>query len=55
MVFVLLYTPCAATVGVILQESRSYKFTSLAVGYQLLIAWIVSFAVYQMGSLLGLS
>lgn len=54
MVFVLLYVPCIASVAVFLRESNSKKWTFLFVLYTLSIAWIASFAVYQLGSLLGL-
>ena len=47
MTFCLLYTPCAATIGVMRRELNSRKWTALAVGYQILIAWIVSGLVYQ--------
>ena len=52
MVFCLLYIPCAATIGVIHRESRSWKWTLFSVCFQLVMAWVVSFAIYQVGSLL---
>lgn len=47
MVFTLLYTPCLSTVAVIRSESKRLGFTLLSVGWSLLLAWLVSFAVYQ--------
>jgi len=51
MVFCLLYTPCAATIGVIYRELRSAKWTVFAVLFQLSVAWLVSTLVFQIGSL----
>ncbi len=53
MLFVLIYTPCLSTVAVLKQESRSWRFTALAVGWPLLLAWLVSFAFYQGARWLG--
>jgi ferrous iron transport protein B len=47
MLFVLLYTPCLSTVAVLRQESRSWRFTALAVAWPLAVAWLASFAFYQ--------
>jgi ferrous iron transport protein B len=47
MVFTLLYTPCLSTVAVIRSESKRLGFTLLSVGWSLLLAWLVSFAMYQ--------
>ncbi|HWT76013.1 MAG TPA: ferrous iron transport protein B [Mobilitalea sp.] len=51
MVFSLLYTPCAATIGVIQREMRSTKWTLFVIIFQLGIALLVSTLVYQIGSL----
>ena len=51
MVFVLLYIPCIATVAVIKRETDSWKWTFFSIAFQLLTAWIVSFIIYQIGSL----
>ena len=53
MVFVLLYTPCVAVIGVVRRETNSLKWTIFSVCYQFAIAWIVAMLVYQVGSLLG--
>lgn len=49
MVFCLLYIPCAATLATIHRESGSVKWTGLVALFQLATAWIVTFAVYQIG------
>jgi len=53
MVFVLLYIPCIATLGVIKKETNSWKWMLFAAGYLMVVAWIMSFIVYQGGLLLG--
>lgn len=55
MVFILLYIPCLATVGVIKKETASWKWTFFAMGYSLVLAYIVSMVVFQGGRLLGWS
>ena len=51
MLFVLIYFPCIATIAAIKQESGSWKWALFAAVYTTVLAWIVSFAVYQIGSL----
>jgi len=51
MVFVLLYTPCVAVIGVIKRETNSWKWTTFSVVYQLIVAWFMSMLVFQVGSL----
>jgi len=51
MVFVLLYTPCIAVIGVVKRETNSYKWTVFSGAYQLFVAWFVAMIVYQIGSL----
>ena len=52
MTFCLLYTPCAATIGVIKRELKSTKWTVFAVVFQIVVAWFVSFIVYQVASII---
>ncbi len=52
MIFVLLYIPCIATIATIKNETKSWKWTAVSVAMQLGIAWITSFIVYQVGSLI---
>ncbi len=49
MVFVLIYFPCIATLAAIRQESGSWKWGLFAAVYTTLLAWIVTFALYQIG------
>ena len=51
MMFVLLYFPCIATIAAIKNETGSWRWAVFAAGYTTLVAWIVSAAVYQIGSL----
>ncbi|MCK5763771.1 MAG: ferrous iron transporter B, partial [Clostridiales bacterium] len=52
LVFILLYTPCVATIGVIKRETNSWKWTGFSVAYQFVIALVLSTLIYQIGSLL---
>ncbi len=52
MVFVLLYTPCMATLAAMHREFRSLRWTLGAVLWQLGFAWTAAFVVYQSGRLL---
>jgi len=49
MLFCLLYIPCAATIMTIKKESGSWKWTGVCVAFQLGVAWLASFVVYQLG------
>ena len=51
MLFVLIYFPCIAAIAAIKQESGSWKWTLFAACYTTGLAWLVSFAVYQIGGL----
>ncbi len=53
MVFVLLYTPCVAAVSAIHKELKSPKWTAIAIGYQLVLAWFMSALVFQVGTLVS--
>lgn len=50
MLFCLLYVPCVATVATVKKESGSWKFTGKMIVFQLLLAWVVTTIVYQIGS-----
>jgi len=52
MVFCLLYVPCTATIATIHRELRSWKTTFGILLFQLLTAWIISFAIYHIALLL---
>lgn len=51
LVFVLLYTPCISVLGAMKKEYGT-KFTIFSSSYQLLLAWIVSFIIYNIANLL---
>ena len=51
MVFILLYFPCVATLAAIRQEAGGWKWATFAAAYTTVLAWIMSFAVYQIGGL----
>ncbi|MGG3522191.1 ferrous iron transport protein B [Bacillus pseudomycoides] len=53
MFFILLYVPCLATVAVIRRETGSVKWTIFSVVYPLIVAYVLTFVIYQVGSLLG--
>ena len=51
MLFVLIYFPCVATLAAIKQESGSWKWAIFAACYTTALAWIIAFAVKQIGNL----
>lgn len=52
LVFTLLYIPCIGTLGAIKRETNSLKWVAFAVIYQLIIAWTMSFIIYNIGQFL---
>ena len=50
MVFCLLYVPCLATLATVKRETGSWKWTGVMVCMQLLVAWVMAFLVFQIGS-----
>jgi len=53
MFFILIYFPCVAVIVAIKNESGKWKWSLFLAAYTTLLAWLVSFLVYQGGSLLG--
>lgn len=51
LVFILLYTPCISVVGTMKKEFGT-KFTLISVFYQLVLAWVVAFLVFNIGNLI---
>jgi ferrous iron transport protein B len=51
LVFVLLYTPCVSAIATMKKEYGN-KMAAFSIFYQMALAWIVSFAVFNIGSLL---
>ena len=52
LLFNLLCAPCFAAMGAIKREMNSTKWTAFAISYQCVYAYIVSFIVYQLGTLI---
>ncbi|MBU3107614.1 ferrous iron transport protein B [Clostridium gasigenes] len=50
LVFVLLYTPCISVIGAMYKEYGT-KFTLFSIAYQLILAWVVSFIVFNIATL----
>lgn len=55
MAMVLLYTPCAATLGIVAKETKSLRWPVIMALYTFAIGWFVAVAIFQIGSLLGFS
>ena len=51
MVFILLYSPCIASITAIIKETENWKYGAFAVLYNTVVAWIMAFVVYQVASL----
>lgn len=43
MLFILIYVPCAATIGIIRREAGGWKWAALLAAYTTSLAWLVSF------------
>lgn len=52
MLFSLIYFPCVAVLAAVRHESGSWKWAIFTAVYTTALAWVVTFAVYQIGSLL---
>ncbi|MDO4329697.1 MAG: ferrous iron transport protein B [Lachnospiraceae bacterium] len=50
LVFNLLCAPCFAAIGAIKREMNNGKWTWFAIGYQTVLAYVVSLCVYQIGT-----
>ncbi len=53
MAFTLLYTPCFAVIGAIKQETGSWKWPIFMCTVTVITAYVVSFLIYNVGTLLG--
>ncbi len=47
MVFCLLFIPCMAAVATLRREMNSRKWTAIALGFQAVTAWVITFIVYN--------
>lgn len=52
LVFILLYMPCMSAFATIRREMGGWKWAAGAAAFQTVLAWVVSFLVYQCGSFL---
>ena len=53
MAFTLLYTPCVAAIATVKQETNSYRWALTMCLITVTTAFVVSFLIFQIGSLLG--
>jgi len=53
MAFVLIYSPCLATVAVIRRETNSWKWALFSPVYATALAWFVAYIIYTAGRALG--
>jgi len=51
LVFILIYFPCVAVVAAIRNESGSIRWALFTILYTTALAWVLSFAIYQVGKL----
>ncbi|MEG6513694.1 ferrous iron transport protein B [Desulforamulus ruminis] len=54
MIFVLIYSPCLATLAVIKRETNSWKWPLFSSAYTTVLAWLMALLVFQGGRMLGL-
>jgi ferrous iron transport protein B len=52
LLFILIYMPCVAVVATVNRESGSWKWALFLISYTTILAWILSFAVFQLGSII---
>ncbi|WP_069999874.1 ferrous iron transport protein B [Cellulosilyticum sp. I15G10I2] len=52
LVFTLLYVPCIGTLGAVKRETNSYRWVAFSAAYQVVIAWLVSFIIMNLGLLI---
>lgn len=52
LLFILIYFPCIAVIAAIKKESGSWKWALFTIFSTTLLAWLVSFTVFQIGSLI---
>jgi ferrous iron transport protein B len=53
MVFFALACQCMSTLAVVRRETQSWRWPAFMFAYMTSLAWVTSFAVYQIGTLLG--
>lgn len=53
MLFTLIYTPCLSTIATLRAEAKSNAFALLSTAWSVALAWLASFAFYQLARHLG--
>ncbi len=51
LLFILIYMPCVAVIATVKKESGSIKWPLFLISYTTILAWILSFSVFQVGSI----
>jgi ferrous iron transport protein B len=54
LLFILIYMPCVAVIATVSKESGSWKWALFLMVYTTVLAWLLSFAVFQLGTFMGL-
>lgn len=54
LAFVLLYMPCIVASVAMRNEFGTWKWVGISFTYQIALGWIVAFAIYQCGTLIGI-
>lgn len=54
MAFNMLCAPCVAAIGAIKREMGGWKFTLITIAYQTVLAYLVAFVIYQIGTVIFL-
>ncbi len=54
MIFILVYSPCLASIAVQKSESGSWRWALFVMGYLTVLAWICSMIIFQAGRALGI-
>jgi ferrous iron transport protein B len=53
LLFILIYMPCVAVIATVSKESGSWKWAAFLMFYTTALAWLLSFAVFQLGTMMG--
>lgn len=51
LLFILIYMPCVAVIATVKKESGNWKWALFLISYTTALAWLLSFAVFQIGSM----
>jgi ferrous iron transport protein B len=52
LLFILIYMPCVAVIATVNRESGSWKWALFLMFYTTVLAWLLSFTLFQVGSLI---